>query len=154
MSLKGFVFCILYFLFAGFSGILTRVYVDTPGVMSTASLCFWVNVIIMPIAIAKILLKSGKGNSPGMKALWKDAKMIHPKYYLLLVVTVVFGNTLSLVGYEVVRMIGGTASSVISGSLSMIEAVLISVWIYKEGVSRQSLFSAALSVVAVVLSVL
>ena len=89
-----------------------------------------------------------------MKALWKDAKMIHPKYYLLLVVTVVFGNTLSLVGYEVVRMIGGTASSVISGSLSMIEAVLISVWIYKEGVSRQSIISAALSVVAVVLSVL
>lgn len=153
MTFKGFLFCIFYFILSGVSPVISRIYVDTPNVVSTASFCFWVNILIMPTAFLKIFLSALRSKESGFRRLLSDAKLIKPKYYIWVAISIVTSNLMFLVNFEVVRLIGSTASSIISGSLGMIFSVLISVFIYKEGASKASLVSAVMSVVAVILSV-
>ena len=153
MGLKGFGFCMLYFLLTGASSILMRIYVDTPNVMSTASMCFWVNIIILPVAFTKIFMSAFKDKEGGIKRLASDAKLIKPKYYVWMVVSMLIANVSNIIGYDIVKLIGGTASAVIGGSFGMIVSVAISVFVYKEHASKQAVASAVMSVVAVILSV-
>ena len=147
MTKKGFLICIIYFVIQGMAGIVSRMYVNNPHVMSTSSFFFWTNVFIMLIVFADIFRKND------IKALVSDAKKIGLKNYFYPLLNAIVGNVAVIVSFEIVRLLGGTISSIITGSLGMITTVFVSTVIYKEGMSKQSAISILLSIAAVILSV-
>lgn len=147
MTKTGFLICCAYFIVLGVAEIVNRMYVNNPNVMSTASFGFWTNVFIIPIVFGNIFRKSS------VKALASDAKRVGVKNFLYVVGNATLGNLMMIVSFEVIRFLGGTRASVLYGSLSMAVTAFVSVVIYKESITRQSVISVVLSVAAVVLSV-
>lgn len=147
MSKKGFVMCLAYLLISGTAGIVSRMYVSRSDVMSTSVFCFWTNVVIMPIIFTNILRKSS------VKALAADARLVGVKNSLYVVGNAIFGNMMTIVSLEIVRLLGGTVSSILSGTLNMMSTSLVSVLVYRERVTHQTLFSIIFSIAAVVMGV-
>ena len=63
-------------------------------------------------------------------------------------------NAITFVSIDIIRNISGTVYGIISGSLQLIMATVISLFVYRERLSVKTLISVGLSIIAVVLSLL
>ncbi len=138
-----FLFCI-----SGLAKIIPKLYGEWEGVVSDESFCFWTNILIMPIIVTLIFSQSKP------KEIMGDMKKIRPSGYVYILLATAAANVGSLMSIEILRSISPTVYSILSSSLGMIITALISAFIYKEEINKQSVISLVLSVVAVVLGVM
>ncbi len=146
ISIKGVWVCILSGVINGLAGVLVRMYARYPGVMSDGSLFFWTNVFTLPMIFINILRKNN------IKAFISDFSRIKGHNYMYALGGMLVNNATTFVSIEIMRHISGTVYSVINGSVHLLASAFISAVVYKEDVSAQTYISVALSVVAVILS--
>lgn len=147
-EMKNLLVCVFLFLVSGAATIVPRLYSAYPGVVSDNSYCFWTNIFILPIATLAVLKKNS------VKAVAEDMKKIPLKAYLCVFATTACSNIGSLVTLQILRMVDVSVYAVISGSVGMLETVLLSTLVYKEKFTVRSAVSVVCSIAAVVLGVL
>ncbi len=145
---KGFILYIFIFIISGLGSIINKLYGEHSTSVSDSSYCFWTNIIIIPIITIAILKKEG------LSQLLGDIKKIKPKNYINIFAEIAINNASSLIALQILRMISITHYSVLLSSVGSIFTVLISLYIFKETVTKRHLISAALSLVAIILWVL
>ncbi len=143
----GFFLCILLFLNGGIGGIILKLFAEHPMALSNNSFCFWTNIIIIPIISIAVL------KTDGIKNLSSDVKKINPAMFAYILAGTAFGNLGSLIKLQTLKSISATIYSVLFSSLSMLLTTLISIFIYKEKVSKQMSVSVGFSILAVIFGV-
>lgn len=159
---RGLIICIILFFVGGIAGIIPKIYGAWDGVVSDESFCFWTNIIIVPITFVLIFsqVQSAKDSegSPKVKGklsvLRDDMKKIKLSGYVFILVATLASNINSLAAIEIMRLVSPTIYAILFSSFKMLVTAAISVFIYKEGISKQSVISLILSIGAVVLGVL
>ena len=147
-EMKNLLVCVFLFLVSGAATILPRLYGAYPGVVSDNSFCFWTNVFILPIATFAVLKKNS------VKAVAEDIKKIPLKAYFCVFATTACSNFGSLLTLQILRMVDVSVFAVISGSVGMLETVLLSTLVYKDKFTVRSAVSVVCSIAAVILGVL
>lgn len=147
-SFRGVGICVIRFFISGLAGIIPKLYIEHPQVMDINVFCFWTNIFIFPIVCAMVLSRSKP------QKLIQNVRQIHPLFYVSLLVAIFLGNIGTLMSMQVLEYISATLSSVISSSLSMISITVLSVFLYREPLSKATAISVALSIFAVILSVM
>ncbi|MBR5507771.1 MAG: hypothetical protein IKV88_06985, partial [Clostridia bacterium] len=89
-----------------------------------------------------------------LSVLWDDMKKIKLSGYVFILVATLASNINSLAAIEIMRLVSPTIYAILFSSFKMLVTAAISVFIYKEGISKQSVMSLILSIGAVVLGVL
>lgn len=148
ITAKGMLICVVFGVIGGAAGITTRMYARFLGVLSDGSFFFWTNVCTLPMIFIN-LFRKGKFSD-----IVKDFKSIKGYNYAYALGTMLVSNAVTFISIEIMRHISGTVYSVISGSVNLLIAAFISIVIYKENVSKQTIVGVMLSIGAVVLSLM
>ena len=148
VSKTGVFLCVVLGLISGAAGVTTRMYATFPNVESDGSFFFWTNVFTLPMILISCLKKGS------VKELVADFKKIKKINYVYSLGSMVINNAITFVSIDIMRNISGTVYGILSGSLGLIMATIISLLVYKERLSFKTLISVGLSIIAVVLSLL
>lgn len=144
----GVLLCIVLGLISGAAGVTTRMYATFPGVESDGSFFFWTNVFTLPMIFISCFKKGT------VKKLAEDFRKIKKLNYVYALGSMFINNAITFVSIDIIRNISGTVYGIISGSLQLIMATVISLFVYRERLSVKTLISVGLSIIAVVLSLL
>lgn len=147
-SFQGMTVCLATFFLSGITGIVPKLYIEHPQTMDNNVFCFWTNIFILPIVCAIILRRS----SP--RKLLQNIRQIHPLLYLSLLVSILLGNVGTLLSMQALHHISATLSSVISSSLNLVVITLLSVFLYRESLTKATAVSVVLSILAIILGVM
>ena len=145
---KGLVLCCLIFFTGGLSGIINRMFASHPNVTSDGSYFFWINVFLLPSAIINIFCKARP------RELYADFRKIKFRYFLLMLVPAVINNAVNFISIELIRQLTSTVYSILNGSVAILVLTFLSVVVYKERLTSKAGVSLALSLGAVILSLL
>ena len=147
-SAGGIFICVMLFVIAGSANIITKLYGDHPNVYSDSSFCFWTNVCILPIVLFRAL------RSTSFQTLKAQCRKIPKKDYLYIILTMALSNLATLLVIEAVRQTGATLYSVLSASSQIVAYTLLSVFAYKEKLTKETLLGVIFSILAIVVGVL
>ena len=128
---RGLIICVILFFVSGFAGIIPKLYGQWEGVVSDESFCFWTNIVIMPIVGVLIFTQNRPGEIVG------DIKKIRPSGYIYILLATAISNIGTLLSIGIMRVVSPTVYSILTSSLGMVITALISVFIYKEELSKQ-----------------
>ena len=147
-SFRGMTVCLATFFLSGVVGIVPKLYIEHPSTMDTNTFCFWTNIFILPIICTITLRRSGP------KKLLTNIRQIPPVLYLSLLASIMLSNTGTLLSMQALHHISATLSSVISSSLNMVVITLLSVFLYRERLTKATATSVILSILAIILGVM
>lgn len=147
-SAGGIFICLMLFLIAGGANIITRLYGDHPNVYSDSSFCFWTNVFILPFALFRAV------KSANFQTLKAQSRKIPKKDYLYIILAMALANLATLLTIEAVRQTGATLYSVLSASTQIVTYTLLSVFAYKEKLTKETVLSVIFSILAILIGVL
>lgn len=148
ITFKGMIICLAFGIIGGLAGVLVRMYARYPGVESDGSLFFWTNVFTIPMIFINLFRKTK------IKTFLTEMKQIKAGNYCYALGGMLVSNAITFVSIEIMRHISGTVYSVINGSVHLLASAFISAVIYKEKITKPTAISVALSIVAVVLSLI
>lgn len=147
-SARGIFICLMLFIIAGAANIITRLYGDHPNVYSDSSFCFWTNVFILPFALFRAL------KAANFQTIKAQSRKIPIRDYLYIILTMALTNLATLLAIDAVRQIGATLYSVLSASVQIVTYTLLSVFAYKEKLTKATVLSVIFSILAIIVGVL
>ena len=144
----GIFICMLLFLIGGAVNVIYKLYGENPSVASDQSFCFWTNVVTLPFIIL-IILKQTK-----LKTLIASGRKIKKIDYACVIGSMMIGNLCTLVSIHILRMLSATAYSILNSSLVLVVTVIVSITLYKEKLTKETVFSVIFSILAIIFGVL
>lgn len=144
---NGIILCILLFINGGAASIIPKLFTAHPDALGNNTFCFWTNIIIIPITTLFVI------KTDGIKNLVRDTAKIKISGFTYILAGTAFGNLSSLIKLQTLKSISATICSVLSSSLSMLLTMLISIFIYKDKISKQMAVSVGFSILAVIFGV-
>lgn len=140
--------CLLVFFFGGAGTVILRLLAQCSGASAGYSFCFWTNLLTLPFVTLAAISKRGIG------ALKQDMRQIKPALYLLLFLQTAMNNVISLMNIHILAFVDATTYSLMSAAVGMVINTAMSVWLYKEKLTRQALICLILSLLAIIVGVL
>ena len=145
---KNLPICLLLFLFGGSGTVILRLLAQYCGTSAGYSFCFWTNFLTLPFVVVAAVRQRGFGE------LKRDMGQIKPILYLLLFLQTAMNNAISLLNIYLLTVVDATTYSLMSAAVGTVITTAMSVWLYKEKMTKQALICLILSLLAIVAGVL
>lgn len=140
--------CLLLFLFGGLGTVILRLLTQFCGVSAGYSFCFWTNFLTLPLVVLLAIRQRGFAELKG------DMRQIKPVLYLFLFLQTVLNNIGSLLNIYILSIVDTTTYSLISATMGTVITTAISVWLYKEKLTKQAVICLILSLLAIIVGAL
>ena len=140
--------CLALFLLGGSGTVILRLLAQYCGASAGYSFCFWTNLLTLPFVAVVAVGKRG------FVELKQDIGQIKPILYLFLFVQTALNNAISLLNIYLLTVVDATTYSLMSAAVGVVITTTMSVWIYKEKMTKQALLCLILSLLAIIAGVI
>ncbi|MBE7029915.1 MAG: hypothetical protein E7409_00645 [Ruminococcaceae bacterium] len=143
-------FCALWFLVAGGMAIFCKIYSIDERLTDTNSMFFFTNVFCFAICLVLLIgyrIKNGTGSlSQTMR------EVVRPRIVISMGINTIPTNFVTIVNVIALQLMPLSVHTVLTSSLALVGSTLLSLWVFRERVTRNDYIALILAVIAIALN--